>query len=81
MWRRISGTQIGVNVKSTEKRESKMVELLNDVQLTEAQRWEARGQAARADAFADVVVAIARGVRSLAHWIERTSRLPARTAH
>lgn len=68
-------------MKSTVKRESKIIELLNDVQLTEVERWRARGQAARAEAFVDLVVAAVKGIRSLAHAIERTSRLPTRTAH
>lgn len=74
-------TQNGVNVKSTVKRESKTIELLKDVHLTDVERWRARGHAARAEAFADLVVAVAKGIASLAHSIERTSRLPARTAH
>jgi hypothetical protein len=56
-----------------------ITELLNGVQLTEVERWEARGHAARAEAFADLIVAALRGIRALGHAIDRTSRLPART--
>jgi len=69
------------NVKSTVKSETKIYELLSDVQLTEVERWRARGYAARAEYFADLLVAAVRGLRSLGRAIERTSRLPARTAH
>lgn len=68
-------------MKSTARREVKIADLLNEVQLTEMERWEARGAAARAEAFVDFVVAVIQGVRSLAQSIDRTSRLPARTAH
>ncbi len=68
-------------MKRTAKSEVKIADLLNEVQLTETERWEARGAAARAEAFADFVTAVIRGVRSLAQSIDRTSRLPARTAH
>lgn len=68
-------------MKSTARTEVRLADLLNEVQLTEVERWEARGAAARAEAFVDFVVAIIQGVRSLAQSIDRTSRLPARTAH
>jgi hypothetical protein len=67
-------------MKRTENIEIKLADLLNEVHLTEVQRWRARGAAARAEAFVDLLFAAMRGVRSLAHAIERTSRLPARTA-
>ena len=68
-------------MKNIMKSETKIYELLKDVQLTEVERWKARGYAARAEYFADLIAAAGRGLRSLAHAIERTSRLPARTAH
>jgi hypothetical protein len=68
-------------MKRTAKSEIKISELLNEVQLTEVERWKADGYAARGEAFVDLIMAAVRGVRSLAHAIERTSRLPARTAH
>lgn len=71
----------GVNVKSTENRESNTVQLLKDVHLSDVERWKARDQAARAEALVDLIVAAAKSIRSLAHAIERTSRLPTRTAH
>ena len=61
--------------------QTNIYEMLNNVQLTEVERWEARGYAARAEAFADLVAAVMHGIRFLARGIERTSRLPARTAH
>ena len=54
-------------MKSTARREVKIADLLNEVQLTEMERWEARGAAARAEAFVDFVVAVIQGVRSTAH--------------
>jgi len=68
-------------MKSITNSESKIGDLLNQVHLTEVERWKARGAAARGEAFVDLLFAVVRGVRSLAHAIERTSRLPARTAH
>jgi len=68
-------------MKYTAKNKIAISELLNEVQLTEVERWEARGHAARAEAFVDLFVAALRGIRGLAHAIERTSRLPARTAN
>jgi hypothetical protein len=68
-------------VKNTVKSESKIYELLKDVQLTEVERWKARGYAARAEYLADLIVAAGRGLRALIHATERTPRLPARTAH
>ncbi len=68
-------------MKRKAKSEIKIVELLNEVQLTEVERWKARGAAARGEAFAEFVMAAIEGVRSLAQSIDRTSRLPARTAH
>jgi len=68
-------------VKSTVKSETKIYDLLKDVQFTEVERWRARGYAARAEYLVDLLVAAVRGLRSLGHAIERTSRLPARTAH
>ena len=68
-------------MKSTENRETNVYELLKDVQLTEVERWQARGYAARAEYLAELLAAAGRGLRSLARAIERTSRIPARTAH
>jgi hypothetical protein len=68
-------------MKRTATRETKISELLDEVQLTEVERWKADGYAARGEAFAGLITAAMRGVRSLARAIERTSRLPARTAH
>ena len=68
-------------MKRKAKSEIKIVELLNEVQLTEVERWKARGAAARGEAFAELVMAAIEGIRSLAQSIDRTSRLPARTAH
>lgn len=68
-------------MKNTVKSETKIYELLKDVQLTEVERWRARGYAARAEYLADLFVAAGRALRSLGHAIERTSRFPARTAH
>jgi len=67
-------------MKYTAKKETAISELLKEVQLSEVERWEARGHAARAEAFAELFIAALRGIRGLAHAIERTSRLPARTA-
>jgi hypothetical protein len=67
-------------MKHAVKREIRTFELLAEVQLTEVERWKADGYAARGEAFADLIIAAMRGVRSLAHAIERTSRLPARAA-
>lgn len=67
-------------MKHIANREIGIAELLNEVQLTEVERWNARGRAAQGEAFADLIIAAIRGVRSLAHAIERTSRLPAPTA-
>lgn len=68
-------------MKSTVKSETKIYELLTDVQLTEIERWRARGYAARAEYLAELLAAAGRALRSLGHAIERTSRFPARTAH
>ena len=68
-------------MKSTVKSETKIYELLKDVQLTEVERWRAHGYAARAEYLVELLVAAGRALRSLGHAIERTSRLPARTAH
>jgi hypothetical protein len=69
------------NVKSTVKSETKIYNLLSDVHLTEVERWRARSYAARAEYLADLIAAAGRGLRGLVHAIQRTSRLPARTAH
>ena len=68
-------------MKRIAKSEIEIAELLNGVQLTEVERWKARGAAARGEAFADLVMAAVDGIRSVARAIDRTSRLPARTAH
>ena len=68
-------------MKSTGNTETNISELLKDVHLTEIERWQARGYAARAEYFAELIAAAGRGLRAIAHAIERTSRLPARTAH
>ncbi len=67
-------------MKRSANRESKIIELLDEVHFTEAQRWNARGRAAQGEAFAELFVGALRAIRSIAHAIERTSRLPARTA-
>ena len=68
-------------MKNTVKSETKIYDLLKDVQLTEVERWKARGYAARAEYLVELLVAVGRALRSLGHAIERTSRFPARTAH
>lgn len=68
-------------MKNTVKSETKIYDLLKDVQFTEVERWRARGYAARAEYLAELIAAAGRALRSLGHAIERTSRLPARTAH
>ena len=70
-----------LNVKSIDNKQTNIYGMLNDVQFTEVERWRVQGYAARAEAFVDLVLALARGIRSLGHAIERTSRLPTRTAH
>ena len=70
-----------LNVKSTANKQTNIYGMLKDVQFTEVERWRVRGYAARAEAFVDLILALVRGIRSLGHAIERTSRLPARTAH
>jgi len=55
--------------------------MLKDVQFTETERWRVEGYASRAEAFVDLVLALVKGIRSLGHAIDRTSRLPTRTAH
>lgn len=68
-------------MKNTVNKQTNIYQMLNDVQLTEVERWRVQGYVARAEAFVDLVSALVRGIRSLGHAIERTSRLPARTAH
>jgi hypothetical protein len=68
-------------MKCTAMSQTRIIELLDEVHLSEVERWKARDYAALGEVVADLIIAAARGVRSLAHAIERTSRLPARAAH
>jgi len=68
-------------VEKTGTKQTNIYGMLKDVQFTETERWRVEGYASRAEAFVDLVLALVRGIRSLGHAIERTSRLPARTAN
>ena len=68
-------------VENIGNRQTNIYGMLKDVQFTETERWRVEGYASRAEAFVDLVLALVRGIRALGHAIDRTSRLPARTAH
>ena len=68
-------------MKRTVKKETKIYDLLKDVQLTDVGRWKAQAYAARAEYLAELIAAAGRGLRALGHAIGRAFRLPARTAH
>ncbi|MDH3288810.1 MAG: hypothetical protein OEP48_13945 [Betaproteobacteria bacterium] len=65
-------------MEHTAKSENRTIQLLDEVHLSEVERWKAQDYAALGEVFADLIMGSLRSVRSLAHAIERTSRLPAR---
>lgn len=68
-------------MEKTSVKQTNIYGMLKDVQFTEIERWRVEGYASRAEGFVDMVLALVRGIRSLGQFIDRTSRLPARTAH